>query len=235
MADKRLLLLSNSTNAGGTYLEYPREEIRAFLGGKVRRVLFIPYAAVRISYERYAGIVGEAFGDMGFGVEPIHTVSDPKSAVAQAEAIVIGGGNSFHLLYYLYAEDILDGIRARVLDGIPYIGWSAGANIACPTMRTTNDMPIVEPPSLVSLNLVPFQVNPHYIDTHPPDHAGETRDERLAEFIEVNRETTVIGLREGTMLHVEGDTIRLTGGKPARIFKYASEPVDTMDVTDITG
>lgn len=235
MADKRLLLLSNSTNAGETYLGYPREEIRAFLGAEVRRVLFIPYAGVRFSYERYAEIVDEAFGDMGFGVEPIHSVSDPKSAVAQAEAIVVGGGNSFHLLYHLYAEDILDGIRARVLDGIPYIGWSAGANIACPTMRTTNDMPIIEPLSLASLNLVPFQVKPHYIDTHPLGHAGETRDERLAEFIEVNREVTVIGLREGTMLHVEGDTIRLTGDKPARIFRYACEPVDTMDVTDIIG
>ena len=233
MSKRRLLLLSNSTNAGERYLGYPRKEIKGFLGTKLKDVLFIPYAAVRFSYDRYRDMVDEAFQDMGYGVRSIHQSPDPMASVQHAEAIVIGGGNSFHLLYHLYTQNVLDEIRKRVRDGIPYIGWSAGANVACPTIRTTNDMPVIEPPSLDALNLVSFQINPHYIDSHPPGHAGETRDERLAEYTQVNKETTVIGLREGTLLQVKGATIQLTGDQPARIFRHGQESFDTSDVSDI--
>lgn len=233
MSKRRLLLLSNSTNAGEAYLGYPRKEIKDFLGTKLTSVLFIPYAAVRFSYDRYRDMVGEAFQDMGYDVGSIHQSSDPVASVQQAEAIIVGGGNSFHLLYQLYRNNVLDEIRKRVGEGIPYIGWSAGANVACPTIRTTNDMPIIEPPALDALNLVSFQINPHYIDSHPPGHAGETRDERLAEYTQVNQEITVIGLREGTMLRVEGDTIQLTGDRPARIFRHGQGSFDTSDVSDI--
>ncbi len=231
----KLLLLSNSTNAGEPYLGWPRPQIQSFLGDRVKSVLFIPFAAVSYTYDRYLGMVSEALGSIGYGVTSIHDAGEPKSAVREAEAIVIGGGNSFHLLYHLYSEDVVEEIRTRVTGRIPYIGWSAGANVSCPTIRTTNDMPIIEPPSLDALNLVPFQINPHYIDTHPPGHAGETRDQRLAEFIQVNRNTTVVGLREGTMIKVEAGDIELIGEKAARIFRYGQDAIDTATLSEYLG
>lgn len=234
MVHKRLLLLSNSTNPGEPYLGYPRQAIRQFLGEGISSILFIPFAAVRFSYDRYAEFVGDAFGDMGYGVDAIHSAPNPKEAVQQAEAIVIGGGNTFHLLHHMYEADIIESIRARVFNGTPYIGWSAGSNVACPTIRTTNDMPIVEPPSLNALHFVSFQINPHYIDAHPPGHAGETRDQRIEEFIEVNQEMAVVGLHEGTILQVEDSNVRLIGDTPARIFRYGQAPVDTTSQKELS-
>jgi dipeptidase E len=163
---------------------------------------------------------------LGFDVESLHKVFDAKQAVENTDAIAVGGGNTFHLLRALYRVDVVDAIRERVRGGMPYIGWSAGSNIACPTIRTTNDMPIVEPPSLNALGLVPFQINPHHTDVRIEGHMGETRDERLIEFTLANPGVRVIGLREGTMLRVEGDEITLIGGKPARIFLKGEEPRD---------
>jgi dipeptidase E len=143
-----------------------------------------------------------------------------------AEAIAVGGGNTFHLLKGMYEADILDAIRDRVRQGMPYMGWSAGSNVACPTIRTTNDMPIVEPPSFNALGLVPFQINPHYTDDHLEGHQGETREERLAEFIRANPGVYVVGLREGSMLRVEGDQLSLLGNKPAKVFLSGKEVIE---------
>ena len=223
---RRLLLLSNSRNAGQGYLEHALAPIRSFLGGPRRRVLFIPYAGVRISYDDYASNVRERFEAMGYHLDAIHAAGDPARAVAEAEAIVVGGGNTFHLLRTLTDHGLLGPIRERVLAGAPYVGWSAGSNLACPTIRTTNDMPIVEPPSFEALGLVPFQINPHYTDTHPADHQGETRAERLEEFCAVNRTVPVVGLPEGTLLRVEGDRLTLLGTQPALVFRNGFAPTE---------
>ncbi|MEW5978862.1 MAG: dipeptidase PepE [Acidobacteriota bacterium] len=216
---KRLLLLSNSTNPGEPFLQFPQKHIQAFLGQRLRRVLFVPFAAVRLTYDAYAEAVRERFTTMGLDLTSVHTLPEPASAVRQAEAVVIGGGNTFHLLRGLIQTGLLDAIRTRVLEGAPYVGWSAGSNVACPTIKTTNDMPIVEVPTLGALGLVPFQINPHYTDVHPSNHQGETREQRIEEFLEVNPETYVVGLREGTLLQIEGDTIQFVGERTARIFR----------------
>ena len=144
-------------------------------------------------------------------------------AVNEAESIVIGGGNTFHLALMMQEFGMMEAIRRKVLRGIPFVGWSAGANVACPTMKTTNDMPICEPPSFNCLKLVPFQINPHYMDVNPAGHAGETREQRILEFLSVNRDATVVGLREGCLLQVEGDTMTLSGDRNLRVFRFGFE------------
>jgi dipeptidase E len=220
----RLLLISNSTNPGESYLGYPGEEIRKFLGGKRVKALFIPYAAVTFSYDEYERRVSERFNDLGHDIESVHHFSDPLSAVEKAEAIVVGGGNTWKLIKMILDNRLIGAVRQRVAAGIPYIGWSAGANVACPTIMTTNDMPVVEPDSFEAFNLIPFQINPHYTDINPPGHAGETREQRITEFVTANPGILVAGLREGTMLLVEGDTLRLIGNKPLRIFGSDLQP-----------
>ncbi len=223
---KRLLLVSNSTNFGEPFLQHPLRTIQNFLGASLKSVLFIPYAGVRISFADYAALVRERFAKVGIDSVSIHESRSPKDAVEQAEAIVIGGGNTFHLLNQLYVNDLLEAIRRKVELGVPYIGWSAGSNVASPTIRTTNDMPIVEPPSLEALGLVPFQINPHYTDAMLPRHGGETRAQRLTEFVEVNPGVTVVGLQEGSMLLIEGNRIELLGKKAAKIFRKGQNPAE---------
>ncbi|MCI0620970.1 MAG: dipeptidase PepE [Acidobacteria bacterium] len=220
---KRLLLLSNSTNFGEPFLQYPSKAIQEFLGTAVQEVLFVPYAGVRISFSDYAARVRERFREIGIALTSVHEADSPAAAVERAAAIVAGGGNTFCLLDRLYNHGLVEQIRERVLQGVPYVGWSAGANVACPTIKTTNDMPIVEPPSLKAFGLVPFQINPHYTDAMLPNHGGETRAERLAEFLEVNPGVTVVGLQEGSMLKVEGNGIELLGKKPAKIFRKGQD------------
>jgi dipeptidase E len=222
--DKRLLLLSNSTNHGSAFLEHATHEITDFLGGSISKVLFFPFAAVRFSYDSFADRVREVLTPMGYEVTSVHRVEDPVAAVLKAEAIVVGGGNTFRLVSELYRLGLVEPVRKRVNGGIPYIGWSAGANVACPTLRTTNDMPIVEPPSFRTFDLVPFQINPHYTDAHPVGHQGETRAERIEEFVELNPDVYVVGLREGSILRIENGRIRLLGGKPVRLFKKGRDP-----------
>jgi len=223
---KRLLLLSNSTNFGEPFLQYPLRTIRQFLGPVVSQVLFVPYAGVRISFSDYAARVRERFQEIGIAVTSVHETENPAAAVERSSTIVVGGGNTFCLLDRLYAHGLVERIRERVLQGGPYVGWSAGSNVACPTIKTTNDMPIVEPRSLNALDLVPFQINPHYTDATLPNHGGETRAERLIEFLEMNPTMTVIGLREGTMLRVEDEKIELLGDKPARLFRAGLQTID---------
>jgi len=220
----RLLLLSNSTNYGGTFLGHAGEMLREFFSEKIGEILFVPYAAVRFPFDAFTEKVAEQFGPLGYAVRPIHREADPVVAVERAEAIAVGGGNTFQLLERLYDGGLLEPIRSRVRAGMPYAGWSAGANVACPTIRTTNDMPIVEPPSFDALGLVPFQINPHYTDAAIPNHGGETRKERLLEFAEANPGMPVVGLREGATILVEGPRTTLLGGKPAVAFLRGREP-----------
>jgi dipeptidase E len=224
MPEKRLLLLSNSKNAGSGYLDHAEQQIKDFFGQHVRQILFVPFASVRVSFDDFAAIVGERFRRMGYELRPVHREANARSAVNQAEAIAVAGGNTFHLLSHIYKHDLLEAIRSRVMTGAPYIGWSAGSNVACPTIKTTNDMPIVEPPSFNALGLVPFQINPHYLDAHPQGHQGETREERILEFIEANPGVHVVGLREGSILRIEEGRVRLLGEKTARVFFKGAEP-----------
>ena len=221
----RLLLISNSTNAGEGFLEYPVGQIREFLG-PVREVLFIPYAAVTFSYDDYQSKVQARFSELGVEVRSVHRESNPARAVRAAEAVVVGGGNTFALIRAMQQQGLVQAIRERAFDGMPYIGWSAGSNVACPTICTTNDMPIVEPASFIAAGLVKFQINPHYTDAHPDGHAGETREQRILEYIAANPETYVAGLREGCMLRVEGDRLSLIGNRPMRIFRCGTQPFE---------
>ncbi len=228
-----LLLISNSTNAGDKYLAHPKEQIGLFLKPAVSKVLFIPYAAVTFSYDDYELKVQERFAELGIGVESIHHFASPADAVKAAAAIVIGGGNTWQLTRCLHDYNLIDIIREKVLTGTPFIGWSAGANVACPTIRTTNDMPIVDPVGLYACNFVPFQINPHYLDAHPEGHAGETREQRIQEFIEINPDLYVVGLREGTMLRIHNQDIELIGPRPARIFRRGDEPFEVNPGGDL--
>jgi dipeptidase E len=240
-APRRLLLLSNSRNPAGDFLAHPREAIRELLGGGGAAVLFVPFAGVTVAWDEYAALAAEPFRALGYELASVHRASSPDDAarlVREAGAIVVGGGNTFHLLRGLYATNLLPLIRDRVLGaGVPYIGWSAGSVVACPTMRTTNDMPIVEPPSLAALGLVPFQINAHYTDAHPPGFRGETRAERLREFVAANPGVPVVGLPEGTFLRVHGDDVRLldtpTSAERAPVFGVpgvdAAPPNEKLD------
>jgi dipeptidase E len=221
----RLLLLSNSTNFGGTFLGHAGEWLHHHFAG-TRSVLFIPFAAVRFSYDEFVQKVADKLGPLGVEVRGIHTAPDPVAAVRGADAIAVGGGNTFQLLARMYDLGLVDAISARVRAGASFVGWSAGANVAGPTIRTTNDMPIVEPASLDALGLLPFQINPHFTDAVIPNHGGETRSERLLEFMELNRTMPVLGLREGAALLVEGDHMTLLGEQPARGFLHGLEPWD---------
>ena len=207
----RLLLISNSTNPGEPYLDYPKNKIREFLGKKPVKALFIPYAAVTFSYDEYEEKVSERFREIGHEIVSIHHFKDKASAVRKSAAIIVGGGNTWSLLKMIRDNDLIDVVRQKVIEGTPYIGWSAGSNVACPTIRTTNDMPVVEPDSFEAFNLIPFQINPHYTDVNPSGHAGETREQRINEFIEINPDMFVAGLREGSMLIREDEKITLSG------------------------
>jgi dipeptidase E len=226
----RLLLISNSTLYGGGYLDHAETEIRSFLGD-VNRVLFVPYAL--FDRDKYAATAQARFQKMGYELTSIHTAADPVAAVDETEAIFIGGGNTFRLLKTLYDLALIKPIRNRVSNGMPYIGSSAGSNIAAPTIKTTNDMPIVQPPSFNALNLVSFQINPHYLD---PDlnsrHMGETREERIVQFLEED-DTPVIGLREGALLRIENGKTILLGSTGARIFRKGVEPIETPPGTQL--
>ncbi len=217
----KLLLISNSSLHGGGYLDHCADEIKDFFS-HVRHVLFIPYALH--NHTKYFLKVEDRFRQFGIDMDSsINQVHDPRIVASRAEAFFVGGGNTFRLLKILYDHELVEVIRARVLDGTPYVGVSAGANIACPTIKTTNDMPIVFPPSLEALNLVPFQINPHYLDPDPNStYMGETRETRLREFHEEN-DLPVIGLREGSMLRIEAKTMLLKGQHWARIFRKGEE------------
>lgn len=231
----RLLLISNSTNAGEAYLEYPKNNIKEFLAkDSVKKVMFVPYAAVSFSYDVYQKKVADRFKELGIEVDSVHHYSNPAEAIRNSEAIVVGGGNTFHLLSCMQKYGLIDAIRTKVLNGTPYVGWSAGSNATCPTICTTNDMPIVEPMSFKALNLIPFQINPHYLDAHPDGHAGETREQRITEYVHANQGMIVAGLREGCMFVIEGDSIQLIGPRTLRIFQYGKEFYEVDAKSDLS-
>jgi dipeptidase E len=214
----RLLLISSSNVHGYGYLDHPEPAMRAFLGD-ARRVAFVPFAAH--DHDAYTIKVRERLARMGFDVIGIDDLD-------RADAIFVGGGNTFRLLKTLYERDLLVAIRERVRGGLPYLGSSAGTVIAAPTMQTTNDMPIVEPPSFVALGLIDFQINPHYLDPDPNStHRGDTREERIREYLEEN-DGPVLGLREGSILRVENGVTTLLGEKTARLFRRGAETAEVQ-------
>ena len=228
----KLLLISNSTMPGEAYLDYPKHEIKKFLGEKKLSALFIPYAAVTFSFDLYEQKVAERFNELGYQLKSIHHFSNPILAINEAEVIVVGGGNTWQLVRILNDSKLMNPIRTKVQGGTPYIGWSAGSNVACPTLRTTNDMPIVDPKGFDTTGLVPFQINPHYLDTNPEGHGGETREQRIEEFLEINPEIYVVGLREGTMLCLEDHQLKLIGTRTARIFRKGIVPMELSSNDD---
>jgi dipeptidase E len=230
----RLLLISNSTNPGEPYLDYPKNYIKDFLGINPVKALFIPYAAVTFSFDIYEEKVSERFREIGHDIVSIHKFSDPFGAIQNSSVIVVGGGNTWKLLKMMQDNNLIEIIRQKILQGTPYIGWSAGSNVACPTIRTTNDMPVVEPASFASLKLIPFQINPHYIDSNPVGHAGETREQRIEEFIEANPEIYVAGLREGTMLRLEDGKLSLSGPHRLRVFRKGTSPMELDSADDLS-
>jgi dipeptidase E len=227
----KILLISNSTVYGRGYLDHVESEIKNFLGS-ARRVLFFPFAL----HERdaYAATARSRFGAMGYSLESAHETSVPQKAVEEADAIFIGGGNTFRLLKALQDLDFIEAIRRKVESGVPYIGSSAGSNVAGPTIKTTKDMPIVQPRSFDSLGLVPFQISPHYLD---PDsnstHMGETQEERILQFLEEN-DTPVVGIREGAWLLCNNGSVTLKGETGARIFRRDRAPVEATPDTAIS-
>jgi len=230
----RLLLLSTSTVFGSGYLEYCADAVREHLGPDVRRVLFIPYALH--DRDAYTELVRSRFEAFGYAVDGIHRAEGPEGArelARKAEAIFVGGGNTFRLVNELHAQGLHEVVRECVRAGTPYMGSSAGTNVASPTVRTTNDMPICEPPNLNGFGLVPFQINPHYMDPDPSSkHKGETREQRLREYHEMN-ETPVVGLREGAWLTVRAGAVELRGENGARLFLRGQEPCELAPGTRI--
>ena len=222
-----LLLISNSTNAGEAYLKYPIQEIAKSLEG-IDEVVFVPYAAVTFSYDEYEAKVQDRLNEIGVKVRSIHHAINKRNFIRHAKAIMIGGGNTFALLKKMQEEDLLDMIFHRVKAGVPYIGWSAGSNVTCPTICTTNDMPIVQPESFRAIGLVSFQINPHYLDANPEGHAGETREQRIMEYLEANRSRYVVGLREGCMLRINDNGIELIGSRSMRVFKKGMETFEVQ-------
>lgn len=214
----KLLLLSSSKVENTEYLTHAKTLIQSHLSATIKRALFVPYAGVSVDYNTYETMVANAFEKFGYQVDSIHHANDPVEAIKSASAILVGGGNTFNLLNELYKNDQLTAIKTAVASGVPYIGWSAGSNIAAPSIKTTNDMPIVQPPSFDALDLIPFQVNPHYIDGNPPGHQGETREQRINEFLKLNPDVKVIGIPEGTALRsIEGE-LSFVGSKNGFMF-----------------
>lgn len=226
-------MLSNSTMPGTPFFTWPRPWVKAFLGSDAQKLLFIPFAAVTFSFDQYEGNVKEVFGSMGYGIESIHHHKNKRSAIEQADAIVVGGGNTFALLSRMYSEDLVEVTRKQIYSGTPYIGWSAGANLACATIMTTNDMPVIQPPTFEALDLVPFQINPHYHELKFENQGGETRAQRLEEFLVMNPSKKVIGLPEGMLLQRNDDELTLRGDGVAKLFESGKEVRELKANTDL--
>ena len=227
-----LLLVSNSTQFGGGYLEHCRDRLVETIGSGRRRVVFVPFALA--DHDGYAHKARTAFEAMGYAFSSIHTAADAQALLADTDGVFVGGGNTFRLLRELYRQRLLEPLRARVAAGMPYIGSSAGSNVACLTIGTTNDMPIVEPPSHAALALVPFNINAHYLDPDPHSkHMGETREQRIRQFHEENPQP-VVGLREGAMLRVDGERMTLLGVTGARLFRRGHEPQEHAPGADLS-
>ncbi len=225
---KNLLLLSNSRMPGRGYLEHALDPMAEVLGD-ARRIVLIPYASVMVAWDSVAKTVRQALAPVlraGAEITAIHHFKDPALAIAQADALLVNGGNTFNLLHHLRRRELLVPVRNALFGGLPYVGWSAGSNICAPTIRTTNDMPIIDPGGFDALGLLDFQINAHYTNAVPEGWMGETRDQRLAEFLQLNPGVRVLGLPEGDWLRVRGEEVQLHGPFPARWFAAGAEPAD---------
>lgn len=229
----KLLLLSNSTMPGNPFFGWALPHVQKFISGVEGYVAFVPYAGLSISYDNYAQKLKGAWQELGVEIRSVHEDGNPASVINGASIIAVGGGNTFALLSMIYQEGLLELIRQRVMQGIPYIGWSAGSNLACPTIKTTNDMPIVQPPAFDALNLIPFQINPHYTELTIAGHGGESRMDRIKEFLVIN-EMNVLGLPEGMLLERNAEQLYLKGKGSAAHFKIGGELTYYQDETDLS-
>ena len=231
---KNMIIASTSTLHGEGYLEYLLPELKRLFDG-ARELTFIPYARPGgISHDAYTDLVRQALKEFPLEVKGLHEFSEPRERIARAEALFIGGGNTFVLLDQLYRENLMQALRDAVLSGTPYLGTSAGSNVTGPSVMTTNDMPIVHPPSLNALGLIPFNLNPHYLDPDPTSrHQGETRETRIKEFHAYNKEV-VVGLREGSWIEVKGDVMTLRGNLSARVFKKGIKAAEIPSGSDLS-
>ena len=231
---KNLIIASTSTVHGSGFLEYLLPELRIFFN-EIQELIFVPYARPGgISHEQYTEKVRQVFSGLNIKVKGLHEFEDTTKAIQQAEGIFVGGGNTFVLVDQLYKNKLISEIYNRVNNGIPYLGTSAGSNICGLTISTTNDMPIVYPPSFKTLSFVPFNINPHYLDPDPTSkHMGETRETRIQEFHKFNTQP-VVGLREGSFLKVNGDQVILKGDLTARVFKHSQSPYEVLPETDLS-
>lgn len=231
----RLLLLSNSMREGTGYLEWALPHLASFVAATgVRTALFVPYAGATLGPDDYLARVAPVFTQLGVAVAGVHAADDPAAAVMRAESIVVGGGNTWKLLRDVRTARLLRPLRLRAQAGVPYVGWSAGSNLACPTIMTTNDMPVCDPGGFDALGLVPFQINPHYLHGNPPGFKGETREERIREFGVLNPRVWVAALPECTGLRLEGERLSLFGdGGACRIFRDGREPSEIAPGGDV--
>jgi len=223
---KNLIIASTSTVHGSGYLEYILPELKSFFKG-INQIIFVPYARPSgITYDEYTAIAQKAFATINIDVKGIHEFDNSITAIKNAKGIFIGGGNTFELVHQLYKNELINVIKQVVTNGIPYFGTSAGSNICGPSIKTTNDMPVVYPPSFDTFGLINFNLNPHYLDPDPNStHKGETRETRIKEF-HVYNNIPVLGLREGSWLHVQGEKIILKGTLKARLFQQNKKPVE---------
>lgn len=228
---KKLLIVSTSTVYGGEYLDYLTDEM-AQLFKHTEEVIFVPYARPGgISHGQYTEKAATAFKKIGKKLTGLHTFENPVEAINNAKGIFTGGGNTFVLVSALYRLELMQPLREAIINGLPYLGTSAGSNICGVSMQTTNDMPIVYPPSFKTLGVIPFNLNPHYLDPDPNSkHMGETRETRIAEFHTQNT-VPVVGLREGSWLRVKGDEIILEGKLKARVFEQGKTPYEVESGT----
>ncbi len=229
MTQKRILAFSSSRVGGGGYLEAVAPLVKDFLGDKKLRIAFVPFASVSNDSQAYAGMVSKGLNNEAYSIEIVGS-ENAKEVVDRADVIMVGGGNTFKLLHDIYHLKLLDLIRDKVSDGTPYIGWSAGSNILGPSIGTTNDMPIIEPKSFNALGLLPFQINPHYNNEQPAGHHGETRDQRLEEFLHLNAGLPIVALPEGTVLQMQGKKLQFSGSKSGILFTSENEQIKREEI-----
>lgn len=213
----QLLLLSNSTIKGQPYLGWPKLYLKEFLIG-VKSIVFVPYAGVTISYDNYTQSVVNALSEFDLEIRGVHTLENKQEEIRHVDCVMVGGGNTFSLLKKLQEENLITAIYEAVDNGAKYVGWSAGSNIACPTIKTTNDMPVEQPQSFNALDLINFQINPHFTNATIPNHGGETREMRLKEYLVKNLSSKVVGLPEGMLIEVKGKSVKLKGEGEAYLF-----------------
>lgn len=225
-----LMLLSSSRTAGTGFLEHAVDGLKTFLdAGPPGPVAFAPFAGLAIGYRAYTERLAEVLKPMG---REVVSLDESPEVLEEAGMIAVGGGNTFHLLREMRRRALLERVAERAREGTPYIGWSAGSNLACPGIHTTNDMPIVDPGGFEALGLVPFRINPHFYSGKPEGHQGESREERLTEFLLANPNEQILGLPEGTRLRVHGDQGRIEGTRPGMLFRQGADPARIPEETD---